>query len=295
MRNRNGIVPYYICSWLAAAVFFLQFPVSFGVKKLWLLLGFDAPNDLVYVVFTQIFAVGLPCIIFALITKTDFRRGFKLRRIGIFDSVYCVILGVAMQPVAMFLNIPLQILAVRLKGSTVYAISDPPADLYEVLLMIFVVCLVPAFFEELLVRGIILTSAEKYGIRFAVIVTSLLFVLLHNDFYSFAGLLLLGTVLSYSVLMTGSVAAGIIVHFSFNAFGVITDYLLNKYYQLSSIGFFAILAVIGLLLSAVAVFRLYNREKTEYIEENSEYAPLISFLNIPVIMITAGYILYIFR
>ena len=282
---------YNLCSWLVAIVFCMQFVVSFLIKRLWGVLSLGAPHDVFYIVFTQLFAVALPCVVLVVAKKADYKYAFSLRPLGPSKGWCCFFLGMALQPIAMLLNTPLRNVIILLGGEVQTVVSKPPQSVLEIFLLLGVVCVVPALFEEFLLRGLLLGSVKKYGISVAIIVTSLMFVFLHQDFSSTIGLFLLGVALAYSVLMTGSVWAGVVTHFSFNATGVVIDYFVNKYYQLNNIGFFVLLSVLCLVVVTVMVFKLYNKKLAEFMAENKIFKPMISFLNIPAVVVIAGYFL----
>lgn len=284
-------IKYNLCSWLVAIVFCMQFVVSFLTKRLWGVLGLGAPHDVIYIVFTQLFAVALPCVVVVAVKKADYKSAFSLRPLGCAKGSCCFLLGMALQPIAMLSNLPLRKTVMLFGGEAQTAVSKPPQSVWEIFLLLGVVCVVPALFEEFLLRGLLLGSVKKYGMSVAITVTSLMFVFLHQDFSSSVGLLFLGVALAYSVLMTGSVWAGIVTHFSFNATGVVIDYFVNKYYQLNNIGFFALLSVLCLVVVTVLIFKLYNKKAAEFMAENIIFKPMISFLNIPAFVVMAGYFL----
>lgn len=92
------------------------------------------------------------------------------------------------------------------------------------------VAMIPAFFEECLVRGGMLNSYLNTGrLRAAVLLTALLFGLLHMNptqlFYAFA----MGIVLALLFVLSGSVWPGILFHFLNNAMAPIADLLEERY------------------------------------------------------------------
>lgn len=267
----------------------MQFLVSLFMKKH---LTFDSvfKTDIAYILLTQIAACGLPILLVCLFKKGGLKKVFKIAPITSANAVLCVLLGAAAQPVAIVLNMPLLRLASRFGKGGVNVITSPPSDVRELLFLVFVLCAVPAVFEELLLRGVVLRSVEKYGVLRSIAVTAFLFALLHNDFSSFFGHLFLGILLAYAALSTGSVLAAVIVHFSFNAFGLVLDYFIGLYTELSSLGFFVISAGVGAVILVFSVFSLYDCKRITELTENSVYTPFVSFVNIPVLFIFAGYI-----
>lgn len=75
----------------------------------------------------------------------------------------------------------------------------------------------PAICEELLFRGAILGAWEWRGTAKALCVSSVLFALLHGSVEGFPVHLLLGFVLGYLVITSGSVYVGMVYHFVHNA------------------------------------------------------------------------------
>lgn len=288
MRKRKDKIPYFLCSWVLAAVFYIQLLISVLLKN-YVNIESEAVTDLVYVLLTQFAAVGLPCLAVCVVKKANFKRTFKLKPVTVRSAVWCALMGVSLQPVAILLNMPLRMLMYNLKGESFSVVSKPPSSMEDIAVMVLVLCLVPAFFEEFLMRGMLLGSVEKYGFFTAVFVTSFMFAVLHNDFSSIIGYLIIGAAFAYCVLITGSVFTAVIAHFSFNAFGVLMDYLMNLYNELGSFGFLLLFAAMGLVGAFFAVYRIYA-ENAENIDETDLYRPLVSFFNLPVLLILAGYI-----
>jgi hypothetical protein len=73
-----------------------------------------------------------------------------------------------------------------------------------------------AIFEELLCRGIILNALKPYGNGFAIIVSGFMFGIMHGNFQQFLYTFVLGIVLAYITIQTGSILAATILHAMFN-------------------------------------------------------------------------------
>ena len=97
----------------------------------------------------------------------------------------------------------------------------------QLLLNVFIVALIPAIGEELLFRGVvqkIFTELFKSP-GAAILVTSILFSALHFQFYGFLPRMLLGILLGYMLVWSGSLWLPMVAHFINNAAGVILVYL----------------------------------------------------------------------
>ena len=87
--------------------------------------------------------------------------------------------------------------------------------------MIIYTCLIAPVFEEFLYRGAVLRSLEKYGRKFAVLVSAALFGLMHGNFYQVFMAAGIGLILGY-LATEYSIKLTIILHIMNNAFVELT-------------------------------------------------------------------------
>lgn len=101
-----------------------------------------------------------------------------------------------------------------------YRVSAPnysiPSEPLEFILTMLSLTLVPAVLEELLFRGAILQGLRRLGDGIALLVSSLLFALAHFNAVQAANAFIMGLLIGYFVLRTGSVWTGMILHFVVN-------------------------------------------------------------------------------
>ena len=103
--------------------------------------------------------------------------------------------------------------------------SDPlVAAGYGWPLIILLVCVQPAVFEELAFRGVVLPSLQPtLAAPEAIIVSALLFMTLHLTIASFPHLFLIGLALGYLRVRTGSLVPGMLMHFTHNLLCVLAE------------------------------------------------------------------------
>lgn len=92
---------------------------------------------------------------------------------------------------------------------------------WSLLLMYFYACLLGPLLEELLYRGVILQGMKKYNERFAIILSALIFGLMHQNYQQFILAFLLGLVLAAVDLRSGSIVPSIVMHIIVNTSGVL--------------------------------------------------------------------------
>ncbi len=86
----------------------------------------------------------------------------------------------------------------------------------------------PALFEEFAYRGVILQSLRRYGDWFAILVSAFLFGLLHGNIIQIPFAFLVGILLGWCTVVSGSMWIGIAIHFGNNLLSVLQDVLLHS-------------------------------------------------------------------
>lgn len=289
MKKKNKSPSYDVCLWLVLGVFCMQLVISFFLKKYWYDLFGNKPGSYTYILMTQLFSIVIPCLLVWLFNGNSFKRTFNVRSLKFIQIVNCVFLGICLQPVAILANIPLQNV-VQSEGSIV----APPENFVQILTMVLFICVIPALCEEFFMRGMVLGAVKKRGFAFSVIVTTVLFVILHADVSSAVGYAVLGFASAFAVLNTNSVFAGFFVHLAFNTCGVVLDYFLNAFYSggfLGSLDFFVVTGIVGLVFSAFFLLALNNTKIKKYKSENFIYNIFEAFVNVTFAGITILYIL----
>lgn len=126
-------------------------------------------------------------------------------------------------------------------------------------LNLLVFAALPAIFEELVFRGMILNGLRKSCSEIgAVAMSALLFALTHTSLEQFVYPLLMGLVLGWIAVRTGSTFASMIVHFVNNALVVLLMYCKVNLVSTALVWWEILLAFV-LLAVTVAIFYLVDR------------------------------------
>lgn len=97
-------------------------------------------------------------------------------------------------------------------------LSDKATDRAGVVLLIVIVAVLAPIIEELFFRGLFLRALEKrWGPRWALWISSLVFAAVHLQLLQFPALALIGLVLGWLTLRTGRLGPAIWAHIAFNA------------------------------------------------------------------------------
>ncbi len=143
------------------------------------------------------------------------------------------------------------------------------------IISLFVIALLPAIFEETFFRGAMQNLFTRWfkGPWVAIILTAIIFSLIHLSFYGFLVRFALGVVLGFIFYYSGSLWLSILFHFLFNGIQVTIMYILtintvkNKNIEENLPLWMGALALLLLLY----LFKLYKRtstlEQSRYVEE----------------------------
>jgi len=105
--------------------------------------------------------------------------------------------------------------------------------LFNFLLM----ALVPAICEEIAFRGVLQTLLIRWTNNFhiGILISSIIFAMLHFQFYNIIPLLILGLLLGYTIAITNNIWSTILLHFTFNSLSIISIYSKKRGMDLENI------------------------------------------------------------
>ena len=168
----------------------------------------------------------LPFLVYRALVHIPFRAAFPFRKVRLSIALPAVFIGLGASAVGVFFSRYFQNAVgffgfIPIMKHIVYPVNLLPAILF----CIYTVVL-PAFFEELVFRGVILQSLRQFGDGFALVASSLVFMLLHANLVQGPNAFLMGLVIGYFVLITGSVWTGVMIHLANNLAAYLGDMLL---------------------------------------------------------------------
>ncbi|MCK9335528.1 MAG: ABC transporter permease [Candidatus Cloacimonetes bacterium] len=160
---------------------------------------------------TQIIIIALPVLLIIRMLKLKSRDVLRLKAPKLLPA--------ALIP---FIAIPGAIL-VAILAQIINAIYPFPEQYLENLTRLFnmdiptwqsflIVAVAPGICEELLFRGLFPRFFEKFGVKFSIIITALLFAAFHLDPFRFVPVFLLGLLLGYLTLRSGSIYLSMFSH-----------------------------------------------------------------------------------
>lgn len=120
------------------------------------------------------------------------------------------------------------------------------------LLLAFAV--LPAICEEFVYRGILCHEYERGGVMRSVVLSSVMFALLHFNIVNIPVYLFAGVILALTLYATRSLIGAMIVHFLYNVFGLFAQPYLSALYSITGSPEFFVFLTAVLFFSSAAIF-----------------------------------------
>lgn len=193
------------------------------------------------------------------VKATTYNKKFdwKIALLAVAISVICIFGFSSLTNVFVY---SLEKLSYKSSGS----ISIPNFGIY--VLYVFLMCVVPAVFEETLFRSTILNGMREKGKHYAVLMSALIFMLMHGGPDQTIHQFILGVVLGYVFVYTGSIWVTVLIHFLNNFYAVTAIYIMGAgsaetgaeiAEELPSWGVLALNLMFGIAIASIASYLIY--------------------------------------
>ena len=263
----------YEINFLILIVFVLQFFVGIGASFLFK----NGISEYLQVYITQVIPIFLPALFCCLTNKNGFDEYKRDGKITLIKIICVIILALCVNfMVNIFIEkIYAPILLMFIKEPFASSASLLPDGGFDIALNIIFICFIPAIFEEILFRGVVLTRYESiYGSKSAIFMCGLVFALMHADIQSVVQQFIIGAFLSYIVIRYNSIYLGMIAHFVHN-FTTLCLNIAGEANQ-SSLSFLTDHSLITFIICAFVIFGIMvltqKTQKKMYFKESSASA-----------------------
>lgn len=217
MESYNtGRISFFNANILYLIVMVLFVSVGYVVQK----------HDFNYgVLITEFLLVALPTIIYTKVMGASVKRELRFNDLALTDMVLVVVAFISAYFVAVFVNLIGEIL-LSMMGNLIVPDIPFATDPAEYIVLLFVIAGSAGICEEILFRGFMLRAYERFGMWPGIMITALLFSILHLNIQNLLAPFFLGIVLGFVVYKTNSIFAGILGHFINNAISVTWGYVI---------------------------------------------------------------------
>lgn len=183
-------------------------------------------------------------------------------------------------------------------GITLTSVPDyeVPTSGKDLFLYAFSTIVPPAIIEEFTLRSVAMQPLRKYGDKFAIIMTALVFGLMHRNAVQGIFAFIAGLVFGYIAIATNSIWPSVVVHALNNGFSVLLSVLMETNEETANRVYALIISVVLVsgALSAILFFAIADKNRlsnpSPWLPLKEKCSPFI--LNIPMILSLIIMILY---
>lgn len=173
----------------------------------------------------------MPLILYCIFLKVKAKQVFKscnFEKIGVVAILISIVLGL----LCFFINIAVSSLFNGILTFTGYRFPSGSGEMdystWHFFLELVIVCVLPAVCEEFIHRGILLQGIKHAGFKKAIVISSLLFGLLHFNVQQFFYAFIIGLILGFVSVVAKNIFPAMIIHFVNNAVSIYLDYASNR-------------------------------------------------------------------
>ena len=159
------------------------------------------------------------------------------------------------------------------------------------------IVVIAAVVEELTLRGYVMGNLRKYGDKFAVLASAVVFAIMHGNMVQAPFALIAGFALGYLSVKTGTIWTGIAIHACNNLVSTLVSYAMD-YLPEETVNILYTFVVYGFIILGLIAMCFFKKETADVpVREDYLMTPLKEkmksfFLN-PAMIIVIGYMLYI--
>lgn len=198
-------------------------------------LGILMDGKLGTAIYTLVIQIGilfvLPLFLYCILLKNKPRKVFKTCN---FDKVNfkIIIISFAIGILCFFVNIAVSSLFNGILTFTGYKFTGGTGDgdfsTLNFFIDLFLVAVLPGFCEEFLHRGIVLQGTKHMGFKKSILISSILFALLHFNIQQVSYAFVIGLILGLVSVVSKNIIPAMIIHFTNNAISTYIDYAQNR-------------------------------------------------------------------
>lgn len=162
-------------------------------------------------------------------TKGDVKELLRIHRVKIPNVILLVLFAYFITPLLTLLNAISLLFSTNTISNTVSGIVEA----YPIFISLGAIAFVPAVLEESVYRGVFFNEYRKIDPRKGIILSGLLFGLMHMNFNQFFYAFIMGMIFAVVVEVTDSIISSMIVHCVINGTSVLMTYILPKLMELA--------------------------------------------------------------
>lgn len=196
---------------------------SFGIAVVQDMLGEKLPwlNSVAVSAVTGELGMIFPAVIYLCYKRVNWREQLRFHKMKISTILLVIVFAYTIMPLMNFLSAVTMLFSKNVIADTI----DQVTGNHSSFVALIVIALIPCLLEEFLYRGFIYGSYTKNNRRFGILLSGLLFGLVHMNINQFVYAFAMGIIFAMLVEATDSLLSSMIVHFCINGTSVIMQYV----------------------------------------------------------------------
>ncbi len=168
------------------------------------------------------FVFASPAIIYILINKINIIECIRIKKVGISNIVLLILFSYLIMPLLSLVNLISMLFVENHVSNTISTIlSGKP-----LIVGLITFALLPAILEEGVYRGLFYNEYSKVNVLKGMILSSIMFGLLHMNFNQMLYAILMGIIFVLIIEATDSIISAMIIHFVINGHSVVINQLM---------------------------------------------------------------------
>ena len=171
----------------------------------------QSKNLFLGVLVVEYIIILVPILMYLRNAEHNFKEVLRLNKISFKQILHIVLIVIFSYPIAVFYNY-IGVLLLSRFGSLLSNPVPIPTNLREFLIGFIIISLTPGICEEVMFRGLMMTSYERLGKWKAILYSAILFGIFHFNLQNLLGPIFLGIIFGILVFKTDSIFSGILAH-----------------------------------------------------------------------------------
>ena len=204
-------------------IFLITVMIAVGGSLLLGTFSFSKNNELVSLLLSQIIYV-IPTVLYLGMSRGNLKERLRINRVKGSTVILLILFSYLISPLLSYLNAVSMLFSKNRIQNTVYNIVVD----YPLIVGIIAVALIPCILEETVYRGVFFNEYRKVNAKKGILISGLLFGLMHMNWNQFVYAFVMGMIFAVVVEACDSIIASMIVHFTINSSSVVMSYLQAK-------------------------------------------------------------------
>lgn len=230
---------------------------------------FYGPIDDIALAASAVFSLLLPFVIYAMHTRIPFEFAVPVHYVSPGLIAASVAVCMAVSVLGGYASDAVYTLFSAIDVYFYDPILVMPETVLDIMLFLLNTVIIPAVFEEIAFRGVIMQSLRRFGDSFALVVSSVLFAMVHISPLSVPNAFFMALTMGYFVLFTGSLHTGMVIHLINNLLAVLSTLLGQMDHATANIIFICI-QIFYLLMGIIAILWLMKRYENIFSLKSSQ-------------------------